>query len=183
MKIFDYLEDLYEYIKDNEWDDVENRYRKVAVKLAGKDIIADIDDVNLDGYEEDLEAVLSETVEKCEDEGYTALYFEYDMDEDWESSFSCYSRYTAEGEDEEEEWMENLEDKSEGPTLPDFGEIYKKYCAGDDARSAGVMLYLIVKTVCALGRRLENIQTSSLAVCIGYSNQLPIWRIREIETS
>lgn len=181
MKIFDHLEEMYEFLRENDWDDLEAEYRERAEKWSGKKVADKIHSVKLKSYANKLEDALTRAVETAESLPAKAVYFEYDIDNDWKSYFYICPEYYPENE-EEEEWAGEWEERIKGPSLPAFAKIYDKNGGhGDDDSGNGVTLYLISRTVAALGRALDDIPSTSLAVCIGYHDQEPIWRLQENE--
>lgn len=182
MKIFDHLDKMYEDICENDWDEVETKYREFALKWAGKEIVKEIDAVDLDDYEKSIMQILSEAVETAEKTSAGAIYFEYDMDNNWQGHFYICPEYYLE-EEEDEDWVTESDEDIEGPDLPAYADIYNEFGgAGGDKTEIGTTIYLIARTVCAFWRCVEQLpSTPALAICIGYHGQDQIWRIREIE--
>ena len=182
MKIFDHLDKMYEDICESEWDDVETKYRELTLKLAGTKIVREIDAIDIDDYEKSIMQTLYEAVETAEKASAGAIYFEYDMDNNWQGCFYICPAYYRE-EEEDEDWATDYDEEIEGPDLPAYADIYNEYGgAGGNKAEIGTTLYLIARTVCAFWRCVEQLPyTPALAICIGYHGQDYIWRIREME--
>ena len=181
MIIFDYLDQLYEDIKESDWETVETKYRDLALKWSKKNVVKKISDTNLTSYKKTITEKLAEAVDLAESISAKAIYFEYDMDNNWRGYFLITPGYFNENEGDED-WACEWEEELDGPELPQFAKIYKKYGGyGKDDAGNGTTLYLIARTVCAFGQCVENIPPTSLAICIGFHDQDPIWRILDAE--
>ena len=177
MNIFDYLDQMYEDVKSEDWDAIEAKYKELAKKLSKGKTAQKIAKINLTKFRETLAKKLSEAVETAENISAAAVYFKYDIDNDWQSCFFICPDYHPESE-EDDDWACEWEEEVEGPKLPNFSKIYHKYSGdGDDASGNGITLYLIARTVCTFGRCVEDIPPTPVAICIGFHDQDPIWRI------
>ena len=181
MKISNYLAKMSEELKNNDWDEVEKKYRERALAWTGEKVVDRIDDVDLMNYEKALAAGLAEAIETAEKIAAKAIYFEYDMDNDWQSNFFICPDYHPESH-QDEEWVRNWVEEIEGPGLPEFTSIYDEHGGENKSQAgAGTALYLIARTVCAFGRCVDELPDLPMALCIGFHGQDPIWRIRDLE--
>lgn len=106
-----------------------------------------------------------------------ALYFEYDMDNDWQSSFFICNDYTMLSE-EDDDWASDWISSVKGPDLKEFAKIYAENGFDYNEEAIGITLYLIIKTVILFGKVAESIEIN-IPICIGFHDQDPIMRIRE----
>jgi hypothetical protein len=67
----------------------------------------------------------------------------------------------------------------EGPGLPEFGRIYRTYGFDRSDQAKGSTLYMIARTVAAMGRCVEPSAAGATALCIAYRDQNPVLRMRE----
>lgn len=180
MRIYDQLEEMKEYIAEGDWDGLEKVARKRCEKLAGKDIAAKIDDIELTEYADELEEGLKRAYEEAEELGALAVYFDYDMDNQWNGAFFLCNEYTPE-EEEDDDWAADCDDELEGPAMPEMAELYAATFDASD-KDRGINGYLIARTVAAFGRVVDSLpDPENLAVCIGFHDQEGLLRIRENE--
>ena len=181
MNIFTYLEKMYEEVKEHDWEELELKYRRLALSWSRKDVVRQIDDVDMSDYEKDLMKSLSEAVETADKTSAGAIYFEYDMDNNWQGNFFVCPEYQSE-EEEDDDWASEWDKEVEGPDLPAFTAIYAEFGGYEDKKSSmGVTLCLIARTVSVFGRCVDNLPEHPFAICIGFHDQDPIWRIREVD--
>jgi hypothetical protein len=109
-----------------------------------------------------------------------AIYFEYDLDNDWQGCFFICQNYNLQSSGDDE-WACDWVDELEGDDLETFGNLY---VPGFDSteKAKGVNLYLIVRTVSAFGRCCEIHQNNNFAVCIAFHDHDPVMRIYELPT-
>jgi len=180
MNIYNYLDQMYEDLNDKKWDAVEAKYREIALKSSGKKVVKRIAAVELGDYQKSLYECLLEAVELAEGLRFPAIYFEYDIDNNWQGRFLICSEYYP-AHEEDDDWVSEWEEELDAPNLAPFAEVYQESGGYDDDDSrVGVTLYLIARTVCAFGRCVDDIARGKMAICIGFHDQSPIWRIREI---
>ncbi len=179
MRIEDQLEEMRSYIANNDWDGLEKNARKRAEKLAGKELAAAVAKVDLSKYTEQLEDVMKDAFESAEQQEASAVYFEYDMDNQWSGTFFVCPDYSPE-DDEDDDWAADYDEEFEGPENADLTELYESGFDTDD-RERGLNGYLIARTVATFGRCVEEMPDSEFAVCIGFHDQDLVTRIREAE--
>jgi len=181
MDIFSLLDALYEEVRSEEWSDIEAKYEKLARKAAGADVAKAIAATDLTEFQRELAENLTEALEAAAEDGSAALYYEYDIDNDWASVFFLCPEYLPESEGDDD-WAADYDREIEGPSIPEFTELYNEHGGFDTGEAENaVTLFLIARTVCAFGRALANVPEGDLAICIGYHDQDPIWRLRDLE--
>ena len=175
MDIHGYIEQMSPYLDAKDWGGLESRYEKVAQSLAGSAQASRISHVNLSVYEEGLCRGLSLALERARGLSAQAVYFEYDLDNDWASNFFICRGYNAK-EAGDEDWARKWVGEVEGVALPAFGSLYE---TGFDAtqHSRGTNAYLIARTVAAFGRCAEKFESNGVAICMGFHDQYPIMRV------
>jgi hypothetical protein len=177
MEMYYYIEQMYSYIEARDWLGLESNFERIAESLAGKECASKISEVNLSSYQKSLCAQLSFAVDKAQNSDAKAIYFEYDLDNDWQSYFFICQDYKRQaiGDDE---WACDWVDELKGIDLNSFGDLY---VSGFDSTEAakGANLYLIARTVATFGHCCENFKDNSFAICIAFHDQDPVMRIFE----
>lgn len=162
MNIYDYIEQMTSHINAKEWDSLESHFKSVAESLAGKEYISKIAEVNLSSYQNSLCKELSFAVKKARNLSAKAVYFEYDLDNEWQSYFFVCQDYNPQtlGDDG---WACDYLDKVEGSSLPPLGDLYiSDFDSTETAKGAN--LYLIARTIVAFGRCCEKYQDEKFAI-------------------
>ena len=181
MNIYDYLDRMYEDLQESNWDRVEAKYRELAESLSDKKAVNRIEKIDLAEYKKLLYEGLREAVELAESESAHAIFFEYDMDNNWTGHFCICPEYFPETE-EDDDWASEWEEEVAGPDLLDFARIHHDHGGlGDNESQNGITLYLIARTVCTFGHCVDDLPPTHLAICIAFHDQEPIWRIKENE--
>jgi hypothetical protein len=179
MNIYKLIEKMIPFIRARDWEGLESAYNQIACRLAGEMQAVRISAVALADYQKTLSKKLKLAVKKAKALKAKAIYFEYDLDNDWESEFFiCPDYYSQRAGDDDWicDWMEDFS----GPNLPAFCAIYQKHGFDKDDTATGSTCYLVARTVAIFGRCLEEIKTDGVAVCIAFHDQDPVMRIREI---
>ncbi len=172
------LDEMKQDLEELDFDALEEKYRRLATEEAGARVARQIADTNLSVYQTELADALQQAVEAAEDSGAEAVYFEYDMDNDWAGCFFVCPDYQPESASDDE-WACEYDDEVEGPQLTAFARIYAKHGGfGDDGARSAVTSYLVARTIAALGRCVAR-QRPGVAVCAGFHDQDPIWRLKE----
>jgi len=180
MNIYDYLDRMNEDLQIGDWDRVEAKYRELAQGVSDKKLVSRIEKIDMTEYKKSLYEAMREAIELAESQSAQAIYFEYDVDNNWTGHFCICPEYFPETE-EDDDWASEWEEEVPGPTLGEFAKIYHDYGGlGDDASKNGITLYLIARTVCTFCRCVDDLPPTRLAICIAFHDQDPIWRIKEI---
>ncbi|MBN1900134.1 hypothetical protein JW926_02260 [Candidatus Sumerlaeota bacterium] len=183
MNIYDYLDQIYEDLNENDWDVVESKYRELALKCAGEKVTNRITHINLRDYQKSLYEKLLEAVDIGETSSAQAIWFEYDIENNWKGRFLICPEYYPESE-EDDDWASEWESEVEAMTLGEFAAIYREFGGYNDEDShVATTLYLITRLVCAFGRCVDGLTNNHLAICIGFPEQDPLWRIVEKKES
>lgn len=177
MRIYDQIEEMKEFIAEGDWDGLEKAARKRCEKLAGKEAAAKIAEVDLSDYMEDMEEGLKRAYEEGEDLGAVAIYFEYDMENQWNGAFFLCTEYNPE-EEEDDDWATSADEEVEGPASPELAELYVSSFDTSE-KDRGINGYLIARTIAAFGRCVDILPDPEGAVCIGFHDQESVLRICE----
>lgn len=158
------------------FDGLESIYYNQAREWAGRSLARKIGDVDLIPYQASLSLGLAEAEKSAEEHQAKAVYFEYDLDGGWEGRFFVCGRYAPESA-KDEDWTDEWAAEFEGPGIPEFGGFYRDFGFDRTDQAKGCTLYMIARTVAALGRCVDPDSAGAAALCIGYRGQNPILRI------
>jgi hypothetical protein len=184
VELAEILERMEPDVRAARWDRVETQGRDACVRLAGPAAAKQIEAVSLQRFKSELRRGLERAVKSARELGAIAIYFEYDLDNDWEGQFFLCGEYVPQleletadgGEDWASDWMEAIP----GPVQRELTRIYAPQGGfAETPEQAGRTAFLIGRTVAAFGRAIEGLDTQGLAVCMAYHDQSGILRIRE----
>jgi hypothetical protein len=179
MNIFDYLDELQLDIRKKGLEEVEEKYYNLCAKLAGIGIADEVRKVDLESYESVLTDLFQESLQLAHKYKAKAIYFEYDLDNNWDSAFFVCGDYVP-IEDEDEDWACDWYEDLEGPNLEQFSKIYSLNGFDKNETAIGTTIYLVTRTVVAYARAYKNLtHENPLAICIAFHDQDPILRIKE----
>ena len=167
------------------WDRVEDQGRDACVRLSGSAAAKEIESVSLGRYEDQLRSGLKRAVKKAAKLEVPAVYFEYDLDNDWEGHFFLCAEYVRQAElesaDEGEDWASDWIEEVPGPLQRKLAAIYASQGGFAEApEQVGRTAFLIARTIATFGRAVEGLDTKGIAVCMAYHDQADILRIREL---
>lgn len=165
MDIFQYLEGMQGDVFSLSVSQIESKYYDICSTLASSEHAERIKLIPLDLYKESMRIGLKEA---------KAIYFEYDLDNEWDSQFYICDDYMFLEEDDED-WASDWTDEIEGPSLGELADIYGENGFDSDKRAVGITLYLIARTVCSFISACSGVQ-SNIPICIGFHDQDPIIR-------
>ena len=157
---------------------LESTYSNQAREWSGRSLARKIGEVNLEAYQASLALGLGEAERSAEEHGAKAIYFEYDVNGGWNGRFFVCAAYAppSAGDDS---WAEEYLEEIEGPGIPEFGGFLQEYGFERTDQAKGCTLYMIARTVAALGRCVDPGSPGKAALCIGYRGQTPLLRLRE----
>lgn len=177
MDIFDYLEEMQVELFQKSFEEIEDKYYRLCSTIAGDNVAERIRNVNLDILQTKLKSSLQKALYIENKQSIEAIYFEYDMDNEWESTFFIcdeYSSLSEENDDWASEWIAEIE----GPINREFAQIYQENGFDATEKAKAVTLFLVIRTVTALGTVAQDV-TVNVPLCIGFHDQDPIMRIKE----
>ncbi|MBL0386462.1 hypothetical protein JJB07_07360 [Tumebacillus sp. ITR2] len=161
MRVFEKLDEMQRHVTSGDLQALERlmnldeRTREVSLSL----------------YQEQLEKGLKKALQLAKRTFSQAVYFEYDLDNGWDSSFFVCKNYNP-PEAEDEDWAcpgPGTRDFA-GPSLPEFAELYTEF-------ETPTTVSLIAATVLAYIRACRNVQSDDIHLCIAFHDQDPILRV------
>ncbi|ANC78552.1 hypothetical protein ABE65_017800 [Fictibacillus phosphorivorans] len=179
MDIFEHLEELQVDLKEKIMEEIEEKYFNICSELAGKERAKTIKQVDLNEYVNELKTGLKQSLKIAQEQTARAIYFEYDIDNNWDSAFFICEEYSK-LEDEDDDWASDWTEDFEGPSLEQFSNIYELDGFDGNDAAIGSTMYLVTRTVIAFVRAYKSLSNeSSMALCIAFHDQDPIIRIKE----
>lgn len=164
----------------NDWTALEEHFYQFAEKHARTEMANRILSIDLGGYISALNQFLVRECQRLSHHAVRAIYFEYNLDLLWESTLFICDRYNREIAGSED-WAMHWIDKSRGPDLAEFAQVYAQYGGfqNENEKSIGLTFYLVARTVAAFGRAIDPVPTHKMAICIAHHGQRKITRIYE----
>lgn len=177
MDIFDYLEEMQVELFQKSFEEIEAKYYRLCSTIAGDNVAERIRSINLDILQIKLKSSLKKALYIANEQSVEAIYFEYDMDNEWESTFFVCDEYNSLSE-EDDDWASDWIAEIEGPINSEFAQIYQENGFDTTEKSKAVTLFLVIRTVIALGEVSQSMKVN-VPLCIGFHDQDPIMRIKE----
>lgn len=175
MEIFAQLAEMPAWVARADWDGLEAEFMKRAETAAGVAEARRVARLDFAAYERKIDLALPRAVAEAVKRKAAALYFEYDLDNDWQSAFFICPAYQP----ADDEWACEFVQDIKGPDAPAFTALYAENGFADTPRACGLTLALVARTVAAFGRCLRRYPAPGLAVCMGFHDQSPILRVQE----
>ena len=178
------LEEIETDVRGARWERVETQGREACARLASRAVVNQVAAVSLRRFQRELRSGVKHALKKGRALGAIAIYFEYDLDNDWEGHFFLCAEYVPQREleaaDEGEDWASDWMEVLPGPVQPEFARIYASQGGfAETPEQAGRTAFLVARTVASFGRAAEGLDTQGIAVCMAYHDQSRILRIRE----
>jgi hypothetical protein len=178
MDIFHELDLMQRRIIDGDWPQFEKHYAK-ACSSDAPNLATKIEAVDLGSYHSDrLFGSYCKALKKANKSSASAIYYEYDMDNDWDTNFFVCPEY-APREAGDDDWACEYNGVVRAPGIYDFGKIYSSlggFCTDQTGTSA--ILYMIARTVVSLKEILDR-KPSTKVVCMAFHDQDPVHRLFE----
>lgn len=172
--MFQYLEEMQEDIFSLSVERIELKYFEICSMLSSTEYAERIKAIDLESYKESIRVGLDAAVEMATNEEAKAIYFEYDLDNEWNSQFYICEDYVL-LEEEDDDWASEWTYDVEGPKSIELADVYAENGFDTNEEAIGITLYLIARTVCSFISACSDVQ-SSIPICIGFHDQDPIIR-------
>ena len=178
MTIYEHIEQMKPFIKRTDWAGLEEEFCALAENLGGTGTARPIKSLDFDRYQQALSSGLDQAKRMASRLEARAIYLEYDLDNDWESTFFLCKEYRSEAADDDD-WACDYVQTIPGPAFPEASAIYDENGFDRTPLATGSTLYLIARTVASFGRVACLAPSGSLPICIAYHDQDPIFRISD----
>lgn len=179
VNMFESIQEMNQYISRSDWKGLEADYEKIARSLAGEERTVQISNVDVQPFEHQLMVGLTKGIERAQEVPVKAIYFEYDLDNDWDGHLFLCEEYKPAVEADDDwacDWIETIQVGG----FSAFANLYN-HEFNQTAVSVGASLFLISRTVAAFGRLCKEHLDAPLSFCIGFHDQDPIFRIKETD--
>lgn len=173
--IYPELEKVRPLLAAGDWSGVERAGQQLCQQHAPH-LAGPIAKVPVAKYEKALRASLLEAFQRATPE-VVAIYWEYDLDNDWSSAFFLCGEYRplSAGDDD---WAADWLDDFNGPDFQPFARLYQaEFDRTPEALASTV--YLVARTMAALGRAAEGLKLGKRALCAAFHDQDGIMRLSE----
>ncbi|MED1303964.1 hypothetical protein BK704_22280 [[Bacillus thuringiensis] serovar konkukian] len=174
MDIFQYLEEMQENVFSLAVEQIEAKYYDICCMLASTEYAERIKAIHLGAYEESIRLALNEAIQIATSEEAKAIYFEYDLNNEWDSQFYICEEYFP-MEEEDDDWASEWTYNIEGPGSVELADMYTENGFDKSEKAIGITLYLIAKTLCSFISVRSEVQ-NNIPICISFHDQDPIMR-------
>jgi hypothetical protein len=166
-------------IADGDWDAYERAGIDVALSLAAGRHVQGAAGVDLARYTSGVQRAISHARARADVLVPSALYFEYDLDNRWESNIFFCSSFEPSFVPFAE-WPIGSDEHIEGPDLPAFAKAYARLGWSDTAEARAIVILTVARTTAAFGRALQVADPGgSLPWGIGFHDQDPITTVTD----
>jgi len=177
LNVFEELQEMQSWLDAGDWFALCGHYHDLC---SGHDphAAALIRAANLTGYSNRVEAAFKTAVESAKGTASNAIYFEYNLDNSWDSTLFLCPNYRG-LEDEDDDWACEFTQHISAGAQQQFADIYEQtdqFCNNDQATAA--TLYMIARTVGLVQQLGNGIETPSIALCAGFHDQDPVHRLK-----
>ena len=176
--IYQYIAEMKPFIASRDWDSLENTYGAICRDLAGPSQADRIAKLAFPAYQALLCPLVDRAIKEANDCKAQAIYFEYDLDNDWDGGFFLCGQYNPESANDEDwacDWIRDFR----GPGFPEASAVYCENHFDRTPIAKGSTLYLVARTIAAFGRCVARATSPAPTICIAFHDQTPITRIAE----
>lgn len=184
--IFEFLSEMQKDIHQYEAYEFENKWYNICCELSGIEYCNFIYKIDFSCYQDELLKKFISVFQHNFFSTSKAIYFEYDLDNGWQSGFYICDKYNPLSvEPENEDWACDWNgDSIDGPDFPLLSSIYNedRHDTFDKSkRSRGITLYLIARTVATFIEVMRYMPLTNInkTICIGFHDQHPIFRVQQ----
>ena len=177
MRIFTELEIMQKRMLLSDWEGFSKRYFSQC--NSHDPVLADqIHRANLDTYRDAVSDAFESALKISIDQKCEAIYFEYDLDNSWNSSFFTCPDYNPLDFDDDD-WACEFNNVIPAGSQLLFANIYDdtdNFCSTDAATDT--TLYLIARTTELLNNVVTGHKLLGTNICLGFHDQNPIHRLK-----
>jgi hypothetical protein len=177
MDIFAELDAMQQRIHDGNWSAFSDHYSSLCANY-NADIASIIRRTDLSPYLDDVSSAFASSFAIATEHKCPAIYFEYDLDNNWDSNFFICPQYNPPDADDDD-WACDSDHRIVAGSQDDFAAIYiqtDNFCNNDE--STAITLYLISRTTELLNTVIRGRESPGINICLGFHDQNPIHRLR-----
>ena len=174
MNYYNYFLDFEKFIIDGDLKGAEDFALKTAKELGLSDrLLKTINSVDVSKYEKSIEEAIPEAIEVAKEFNAKAIYFDYDIYNDWDSYLFICSDYN-DIEKDDEDWSTKWVASINTVSLFDYADIFLKEANQDffeGSNDTAILLMLIAKTNILFAKAALKYKDCGFKICIGYHDQ------------
>jgi hypothetical protein len=162
------------WVRRRDWPGLDGHFRRFAEHTCGAQVAAAAAAVDLGSYHRALAEALQLAVSAADREPAAVIAYLHRPHEDWSGAFCVYSRAAAASGGDERR-MGTCVAEIPGPPCTELARLF--FAHGDTLNT--VALYLIARTVAALGRCLDELPPDDVTVCLAIEGDGGLLWLRE----
>lgn len=162
------------WVRKRDWPGLDGHFRRFAEHTCGAPIADTIAAVDLGEYRRALADAFREAVGAAAAEPTAVIAYLHRPHEDWTGSFCVYRR-GADPSNGDQRRMGTCVAEVPGPPCAELARIFLAH--GDTLNT--VALYLVARTVCALGRCVDDVPLDDVTVCLAVEGDGGLVWLRE----
>jgi hypothetical protein len=176
VNIYEQFEAMRDPIGRRAWTELEDRYLRACDAVDGNAALA-VRSIDTTAYADLLTRTLLHASALAQVLEHAAAYWEFDLDNGWQSSVFFCTAYREESAGNDD-WAATYDPTStvEGPAMADFAAIYRSSWDAT-AEDTATNLYVIARTVAIVGRTAAESWRAATPFCAGYHDQSILFRI------
>jgi hypothetical protein len=180
VRLGDWIDEMRVHIEVNDWKGLEDKYLHICSQLAGDELAAWIRYLDFGPYLSRLGRAYRKALRHVRAAEPKAIYFEYDMLNDWRGSFFLCPEYLPESA-RDDDWACEWEARVDGPDFAKLSEVLliDGGKIDQDPPARGKSACLIARTLATLGRCMDEHPVVGLSICAAYHGQDPVSRLYE----
>lgn len=185
LALGDFLEKLQSCADEKKWDELESYFYEYCLHFSSEEIANGIKNAHLEEYKQAIEILNDRAFSLAKQYDAKAVYFEYNLDNHWDSAYCICENYLPK-EEEDDEWAADfmlLDDDLTFYPIVDFGEFeFANFYTGgfmSTPLDKAINFFLIARTVTLFGKMNDAKDWGNMALCIGFHGQQIATRIKE----
>lgn len=162
------------WVRRRDWPGLDGHFRRFAAHTCGAKVADAIAAVDLAEYRRDLADALQLALHAAAEERASVIAYLHRPHEDWSGAFCVYQRSPISPEGDQRR-MGTCVAEVPGPPCTDLARIF--FAHGDTLNT--VALYLVARTVAALGRCLDELPSDDITLCLAVEGDGGLLWLRE----
>jgi hypothetical protein len=183
LSLDDFLEKLQSCADGKKWGELEDYFYEYCLHYSSEETAHSIKNAQLEEYKQAIEILNDKALGLAKQHNAKAVYFEYNLDNQWNSGYYICENYLSKEEDDDDWAADFMLLDDELDFCPEFGEFEfaNHYRVGFMATplNAAVNFYLIARTTTLFGKMNNSIDWGNIALCIGFHGQQIATRIKD----
>jgi hypothetical protein len=178
VDIYEAIDAMRPGLRGRRWEEVEAAAMAMCRNQVpvGADAIAAVD---LGDYRTRLAEGLTGAEQRASSAKAGAIYWEFDLDNDWSSTFFICRSYSPESAGDDG-WAADFDESTTiaGPSQSELSRLFATNW-NKTAADIGCNIFLIARTLVAFGKAAELVSGTRVPLCAGYHDQDVVFRIHD----